>query len=148
MIHTRLQFLPFTMCLWPSSLSRNLSQPIISEPLHVNDLSVQVRPYARQEYLSENVWFLDSSLIRQEYLSGNVWFLYNPRQLCNLDERSTDSYFQNKCYGATTLAFQKLANWTFRSREFVDLHFSAFTACLTSKPCKPDRHDRNERPDK
>ena len=40
MIHKRLQFLPRTICLWPSSLSRNLSQPIISKPLHVNDLSV------------------------------------------------------------------------------------------------------------
>ena len=87
----------------------------LSQPLSTNNLET-----------SSCEWSCSaSSPIRQENLSGNISFLDKPKQMCNLDERSTDNSFRDKCYGAT-LALQNLANWTFRSRDFFWFTFRCF----------------------
>ena len=119
MIHKRLQFLPFTMCPWPSSLSRNLSQPIISKPLHVNDLSVQVHLYARSTSVE------------------TFHFLRN-RDNCATMMRVQTVLFKTNVMGQQLWLSKTWLTAHSEAGEFVDLYFGAFTTCLTSKPCKPN----------
>ena len=148
---------------------QSLSQPLSTNNLETSscEWSCSASSPIRQENLSGNISFLDSSLIVQLYARNTsveafdfliihlyarntsvetFHFLTNRNKCATLMREVQTILFETNVMGQLWLS----RTWRTEHSEaenFFDLHFGAFTTRLTSKPWKPDRHKGNERPD-